>query len=125
MHETVAAGTEKLSIPHFTTRVARFFLLQNTNTGKNIPNYRKIYPMAIEYSKIFHSNTLQNLPKLGFLVSKRTIWQPCLQQVSAFLQQPQNVLTNFYQTPRKLLQLLFRCFFNPCSRNAKLNLLKV
>jgi hypothetical protein len=29
------------------------------------------------YTKIFHSKTLQNLPKLGFLVWKQTIWQPC------------------------------------------------
>jgi hypothetical protein len=29
------------------------------------------------YTNIFHSKALQNLPKLGFLVSKCTIWQPC------------------------------------------------
>jgi hypothetical protein len=32
--------------------------------------------MVIKYNKIFHSETLQNLPKLGFLVWKQTIWQP-------------------------------------------------
>jgi hypothetical protein len=32
--------------------------------------------MVIKYTKIFHSKTLQNLPKLGFLVLKQTIWQP-------------------------------------------------
>jgi hypothetical protein len=32
--------------------------------------------MAIKYTNIFHRNTLQNLPKLVFLVRKRTIWQP-------------------------------------------------
>jgi hypothetical protein len=58
--------------------VARFFLVQNTKTGKNIPNYHKIYQsvsngrkidqMVIKYTKIAHSKTLQNLPKLGFLV---------------------------------------------------------
>jgi hypothetical protein len=39
--------TVKNKVPEF--RVARFFLLQNTKTGKNIPNYHKIYQMAIEY----------------------------------------------------------------------------
>jgi hypothetical protein len=33
--------------------------------------------MAIKYTKIFHCKTLQNLPKLGFLVRKETIWQAC------------------------------------------------
>jgi hypothetical protein len=32
--------------------------------------------MAVKYSSIFHSKALQNLPKLGFLVWKQTIWQP-------------------------------------------------
>jgi hypothetical protein len=30
-------------------RVARFFLVQNTKTGKNIPNYHKIYQVAVKY----------------------------------------------------------------------------
>jgi hypothetical protein len=34
--------------------------------------------MVIKYTKIFHSKTVQNLPKLGFLVWKQTIWQPWL-----------------------------------------------
>jgi hypothetical protein len=29
--------------------VARFFLAQNTKTGKNIPNDHKTYQMAIKY----------------------------------------------------------------------------
>jgi hypothetical protein len=33
--------------------------------------------MVIKYTKIFHSKTLQNILKLGFLVWKQTIWQPC------------------------------------------------
>jgi hypothetical protein len=33
--------------------------------------------MAIKYTNIFHCKTLQNLPKLGFLVWKYAIWQPC------------------------------------------------
>jgi hypothetical protein len=32
--------------------------------------------MAISYIKIFQSKTVQNLPKLEFLVWKQTIWQP-------------------------------------------------
>jgi hypothetical protein len=32
--------------------------------------------MAIKYTNTFHFKTLQNLPKLGFLVRKETIWQP-------------------------------------------------
>jgi hypothetical protein len=33
--------------------------------------------MAIQIVNIFCCKTLQNLPKLGFLVWKYTIWQPC------------------------------------------------
>jgi hypothetical protein len=33
------------------TRVARFSLVQYTNTWKNIPNYHKIYQMAVNYVK--------------------------------------------------------------------------
>jgi hypothetical protein len=32
--------------------------------------------MDIKYTNIFHCKTLQKLPKLGFLVSKQTIWHP-------------------------------------------------
>jgi hypothetical protein len=34
----------------------------------------KLFRMVIKYTCIFH--TLRNLPKLGFLVWKQTIWQP-------------------------------------------------
>jgi hypothetical protein len=44
-----------------------------------MPNDRKILQMTIKYSSIFHSKTLQNLPNLGFLVWKQTIWQPRIQ----------------------------------------------
>jgi hypothetical protein len=33
--------------------------------------------MAIEYDNFYHSKGLKKLPKLGFLVWKQTIWQPC------------------------------------------------
>jgi hypothetical protein len=32
------------------SRVAIFFLIQDTKTGKNTPNFHKIYQMAITYS---------------------------------------------------------------------------
>jgi hypothetical protein len=44
--------------------------------AKKLPIGRKIYQMAIKYTKIFHSKTVQNLPKIEFLVWKQTIWQP-------------------------------------------------
>jgi hypothetical protein len=34
-----------------------------------------MFQMAIKYINIFQSEALQNLPKLGFLVWKKTIWQ--------------------------------------------------
>jgi hypothetical protein len=61
------------------TRVDRFFLTQYTKTVKNIRNcplnyqmtikYTKmtiigIFQMAIEYTNHFHSEAIQNLPKL-------------------------------------------------------------
>jgi hypothetical protein len=33
--------------------------------------------MEREYTNLFYSKALQNLPDLGFLVWKYTIWQPC------------------------------------------------
>jgi hypothetical protein len=52
------------------SRVARYFWVQHAKTGKKIPKLREIYKMAIKYTIIFHCKTLQNLPKLGFLVWK-------------------------------------------------------
>jgi hypothetical protein len=63
------------------TRVTRFFLEQNTKTGKNIPNYHEVYQMSIKYNILFHCKTLQNLPKF-FLVWKQTIWQPWWKRTS-------------------------------------------
>jgi hypothetical protein len=34
---------------HLTTRVARFFLVHDTKTGKNAPNEHKMYQMVIKY----------------------------------------------------------------------------
>jgi hypothetical protein len=72
------------------TRVARFFLVQHTKTGENVPNDHtyvkyttwpqniphghKIYQMVVKREQIgikcidiFHCKILQNLPKFGFL----------------------------------------------------------
>jgi hypothetical protein len=70
-------------------RIARFFLVQHKKTGEmtkmtikytkrpqNIPNGRKKDLMAIKYINNVHYKTLENLPKLGFLVWKYAIWQP-------------------------------------------------
>jgi hypothetical protein len=37
--------------------------------------------MSVKYSNSFQSRAHQNLPKLGFLVSKETIWQPWYRNV--------------------------------------------
>jgi hypothetical protein len=54
-------------------RNARFFLVQTYQKGKNIPKDHKqkpnghtLYQMSIKYTHIFHSKTLQNIPKLEF-----------------------------------------------------------
>jgi hypothetical protein len=47
-----------------------------TKWSLNIPNVCKIFQMAINFINIFQSKDLQNLPKLRFLVWKKTIWQP-------------------------------------------------
>jgi hypothetical protein len=70
--------------------VARFILIQYTKIRKKclfstkLPNGPKIYQMAAVYvfqmaikcTSIFHSNALQNLPKLGYFIRKYTVWQP-------------------------------------------------
>jgi hypothetical protein len=40
----------------------------NQSDTQYIPNGGKIDQMAIKYTSIFQSKTLQNIPKLGFLV---------------------------------------------------------
>jgi hypothetical protein len=53
-------------------KVARFFLTKYTKTGEkwphNIRNGRKIVQITLKYTKFFHSNALQNLPKFGIFV---------------------------------------------------------
>jgi hypothetical protein len=62
-------------VPH---KVARFFLVRDTKTGKyvpnqhknyqNFPNGLKIFQMAIKYINIFPTKDLKKFPKEGFLV---------------------------------------------------------
>jgi hypothetical protein len=53
-----------------------------TKWPQNIPNGHKIYQIALQYQ--YHCKTLQNLPKLGFLVWKYAIWQPRSDQLFFF-----------------------------------------
>jgi hypothetical protein len=46
-----------------------------TKWPKNVINGHSIDKMAIKNYNFFHCETFQNLPKLGFLVWKHTIWQ--------------------------------------------------
>jgi hypothetical protein len=43
----------------------------------NIPYVQKIFQMSIIYINLYQSENLKKFPKLGFLVWKQTIWQPC------------------------------------------------
>jgi hypothetical protein len=43
---------------------------------QNIPNGSKIDEMSVKFTNIFYCKSLQNLPKLAFLIWKYTIWQP-------------------------------------------------
>jgi hypothetical protein len=50
-------------------------LSQHYQMTINYTKWRKMFQTTIKYTN--HSKALQNLPKLIFLVSKYTIWQPC------------------------------------------------
>jgi hypothetical protein len=75
-------------------RVARFFLIHDTKMNQmntkcnkrswNIPNVCKIFQKTIKNGNIIQSKALQNLPKLGFLVWKQTIWQPWFDSETAY-----------------------------------------
>jgi 3'-phosphoadenosine 5'-phosphosulfate sulfotransferase (PAPS reductase)/FAD synthetase len=48
-------------------RVARFFLVQHTKTGKNVPeNHKYVNKMTTKYTNIVHCKIFPNLPKLGY-----------------------------------------------------------
>jgi predicted aldo/keto reductase-like oxidoreductase len=85
----VVGGKKKVFVPlsmQHENKGCQIFLDKTCQDGENIPTYHKIYQnavkycqidqMAIKYTCIFYRKTLQNLPKLVFLVRKRTIWQP-------------------------------------------------
>jgi hypothetical protein len=59
----------------------------------NIPLGIKIDRMSSKYTNIIHCKAVQNLRKLGFLVWKYSIWQPCEGLVcsSPYLQQWQHI----------------------------------
>jgi hypothetical protein len=42
----------KKSLPAFAAGLPDFLLVQHTKTGRNIPNYHKIYPMATKYTQL-------------------------------------------------------------------------
>jgi hypothetical protein len=46
----IRTNLECLYVP--TYRVARFFLVQHINTGKNIPNCHNLYQMAVRFTKM-------------------------------------------------------------------------
>jgi hypothetical protein len=78
----------------------------NTNCTKwswGIPNVRTIFHTALKFINIFQSKALQNLLRLGFLVWKQTIWQPC--DVTGFS------WTRINNFPREDLALNFRHFW--------------
>jgi hypothetical protein len=76
-------------------QVCQIFLGKYYPNRKNVPNEHKMYQMvkkilnvckivqmAIKYFNLIPSRALQNLPKLGLLVWKETIWQPCCRDKS-------------------------------------------
>jgi hypothetical protein len=62
--------SEAIGVHLFITSVARFFLVQSTKTGKNLPNDSKIYipsgheafKMVVKYSE-WPQNIPTNIPK--------------------------------------------------------------
>jgi hypothetical protein len=75
-----------LSVQHMYQHVEKIYhiTIKFTKCPQNILNCGKIDQKAIKYTNIFHCKSLQILPKLGFLVWKYAIWQPCQQLVESF-----------------------------------------
>jgi hypothetical protein len=70
--------------------------------------------MVIKYTNIFHCKTLQNLPRLGFLVWKQTIWQPWWsdQNVTLSVVEHSMLLVNWtFSGTCKVKRLLLCSFF--------------
>jgi hypothetical protein len=77
-------------------RVARFFLAQTYQNGKNIPDGHKLYQMAVNCSK-YKDFVFQGQPKLaqiGIFVLKTNHLATLIEKVSAF-QEPESG-TGFY-----------------------------
>jgi hypothetical protein len=50
-HSGRCSLTYSVLIAFVRSRVARFFLVRNTKTGKYITSYRKLYQLSIKYNK--------------------------------------------------------------------------
>jgi hypothetical protein len=59
-------------------RVARFFLVQNTKKGRNIPNDHKMYQIAIKYTKLFFARTPKIYPNRDFWFENKPSGNPGL-----------------------------------------------
>jgi hypothetical protein len=70
--------------------------------------------MTLKYTNIFHFKALQNLPKLGFLVWKYTIWQPCCKALN-FPKRPGLTLDVIAEKFRVIITLIDKTRF-PGSR---------
>jgi hypothetical protein len=70
-----------------------------TKLTQNVTNGHIISQIAIKYIHIFQSKALNIFPKLGFLVWKQTIWQPCLR--SQFSGQKKPLMTSWDLKLRK------------------------
>jgi hypothetical protein len=71
------ANVQIHNIPSIRTRVARFFLVQHTKTGKIYPNYLKLYQMAINFTKWQRKrpNGLKNYKYVPFIARpNRDFW---------------------------------------------------
>jgi hypothetical protein len=97
-------------------RVARFFLIQYTKTGRNVPNDQKItqlpqnrttkLQMDLKHTNIFHSKAHKIIPKIEIMVWKYTIWQPCI-ECAVFS----------YGVIEQILSFLKLCFFSNAPNN--------
>jgi hypothetical protein len=48
---TSCCSSLKAALPTFQYWIARFFLVQHTKTGKNVPNEHEMYRVVIKYPK--------------------------------------------------------------------------
>jgi hypothetical protein len=99
---------------------ARFFLVQHTKTGKNLPNNHNLYQIAAKYAQIgqmaIHHNNIfhrKNPPKFtqnvifGLKIHTYAIWQPWTAQM------------NFHSESTPILNRVARFFYKP--KQGKIN----